>query len=425
MWHDVAIYYNEGGVFMNYKSKLSKLAEGITSSIIRELLKFASEPGFISFGGGVPDPETFPRKELAEIAKEVIEKEYRFSLQYGTTEGDPLLKAQYIRYLERWEGLKGLTENNLLITVGSQQALDLIARTFLDEGSIVALSLPAYLGAVSAFKMRNPRFLTVPLSEDGMETEILEKKLESLSSEELQRFKFVYTVPNFHNPAGVTLSLERRKHLLELAERFDFFIVEDDPYGALRFEGEHVPSIFKLGGMDRVVLLNTFSKVLSPGLRIGLVIAHESVISRLVRVKQGVDLCSPSLTQRIVARYMERYDMLAKLKETLEIYREKKDVMMKAFERHLSDIGARWTRPKGGLFSWIVLPEDFDALEMLEIGKEHKILWIPGSAFHVDGSGQNTMRVSYCLPSKEEIGEGVERMRRAMEAYKKAKVPSR
>lgn len=410
---------------MDFESKLSDLAKGIKSSIIRELLKYASEPGFISFGGGVPDPETFPRKELAEIAREVVEKEYRFALQYGTTEGDPLLKAQYIKYLERWEGLKDLKEKNLLITVGSQQALDLIGRTFLDSESIIAISQPAYLGAVSAFKMRNPRFLTIPLSDDGMETEILEKKLRSLTAAELKKFKFVYTVPNFHNPAGVTLTLERRKHLLELAERYDFFVVEDDPYGALRFEGEHIPSVFKLGGMDRVVLLNTFSKVLSPGLRIGLVIAHESVISKLVKVKQGVDLCSPSLTQRIAARYMERYDMLERLRKTLAIYREKKDVMMKAFEEHLSDLDAHWTRPKGGLFSWVVLPEGFDTLEMLELGKEYKILWIPGAAFHVDGSGQNTMRVSFCLPSKEEIEEGVRRIRKVVEAYKSSKVISR
>jgi len=410
---------------MDFRSRVSKGAKRLKSSLIRELLKYSNVPGIISFGGGVPDPETFPREELAEIARKVIMDEYRFSLQYGTTEGDPLLKEQYIRYIEKYYGIHGLTPDNLLITVGSQQALDLIGRVFLDEESIIAMSAPAYLGAISAFRVASPKVISVPLQEDGMDLDYLEERLRKLSPEELKKFKFVYVVPNFHNPAGVTLSLEKRKRLLEMAGKFDFFIVEDDPYGALRFEGDPIPSIYELGGKERVVLLNTFSKVLCPGLRIGLVIGDEEVIKLLVKAKQGADLCSPSLTQRITARYLEAYDLLEKLKTTLELYREKKDIMMEAFEKYLKDLDVSWVNPQGGLFSWLTFPEDINTLEMLDVGKDKGIIWIPGEAFYIDGSGKNHMRVSFCLPPKEDIVEGARRLRETVLAYKKIRAQVR
>ncbi|HDG61429.1 MAG TPA: PLP-dependent aminotransferase family protein, partial [Thermotoga sp.] len=254
--------------------KLSYLGRNLKSSLIRELLKYAGSQDAISFGGGAPDPETFPKEELAEIAKEVIEKEYKYVLQYSTTEGDPELKAEILKLLNRVYGIKGLTEDNVIITVGSQQALDLISKIFLDSRSYCIVDDPVYLGALNAFSTRFPRFIAAPIEDDGTNLDYIERKLKELESlGQLNMLKFIYVVPNFHNPAGVTMSLEKRKRLVELAEKYDFLIIEDDPYGALRFEGEPIDPIFKIGGPDRVILLNTFSKILAPGLRIGAVIA--------------------------------------------------------------------------------------------------------------------------------------------------------
>jgi len=400
--------------------KMSKMAKRMKSSIIRELLKYSVQPGMISFGGGVPDPETFPRHELAKIASDIIEEEYKVTLQYSTTEGDPLLRREYLKLLDHKYGISGLNEDNIAVTSGSQQALDLIARIFLDEESICAVSSPIYLGAASAFSLRSPNFVNVPLEDDGMDIDFLEKQLRDLDSKKLMdKFKFTYVVSNFHNPAGVTLSLEKRKRLLELAWKYDFYIIEDDPYGALRYEGEHIPNIFKLGDVEHVILLNTFSKVLSPGLRIGTVIGNKYIIRKIVMAKQASDLCSPALTQRLVARYLQKYDVFERLSQTLKLYKSKRDTMMKAFEEYLTEIkDVKWVRPQGGLFSWVKLPEDVDTMDMLKLAKDNKILYIPGEAFHVDGEGKNYMRVSFCLPTNEQIIEGTRRLVKVIKEYR-------
>jgi len=400
--------------------KMSKMAKRMKSSIIRELLKYSVQPGMISFGGGVPDPETFPRHELAKIASDIIEDEYKVTLQYSTTEGDPLLRREYLKLLDHKYGISGLNEDNIAVTSGSQQALDLIARIFLDEESICAVSSPIYLGAASAFSLRSPNFVNVPLEDDGMDIDFLEKQLRDLDSKKLMdKFKFTYVVSNFHNPAGVTLSLEKRKRLLELAWKYDFYIIEDDPYGALRYEGEHIPNIFKLGDVEHVILLNTFSKVLSPGLRIGTVIGNKYIIRKIVMAKQASDLCSPALTQRLVARYLQKYDVFERLSQTLKLYKSKRDTMMKAFEEYLTEIkDVKWVRPQGGLFSWVKLPEDVDTMDMLKLAKDNKILYIPGEAFHVDGEGKNYMRVSFCLPTNEQIIEGTRRLVKVIKEYR-------
>ncbi|MCD6546262.1 MAG: PLP-dependent aminotransferase family protein [Thermotogae bacterium] len=401
------------------EKKLSKMAKRVKSSIIRELLKYSTQPDMISFGGGVPDPETFPRHELAKISSEIIEKEYKVALQYSTTEGDPILREEYLKLLKRRYGIDGLSLDNILLTSGSQQALDLIGRIFLDEDSICAVSSPVYLGAASAFSIRTQRFINVPLEDDGMDVDFLEKQLKDLDKKGLMnKFKFTYVVSNFHNPAGVTISLEKRKKLLELAWKYDFYIVEDDPYGSLRYEGEHIPNIFKLGDIEHVILLNTFSKILCPGLRIGAVIGDKSIVRKLVMAKQSADLCSPALTQRLVGRYLQRYDIFERLSKTLELYRSKLTTMMNAFEEYLSEIkGTKWTKPQGGLFSWVKLPENVDTMDMLELAKEKKILYIPGEVFHIDGKGKNYMRVSFCLPTQEQIVEGTKRLVQVIREY--------
>ncbi|MFN6991767.1 MAG: PLP-dependent aminotransferase family protein, partial [Fervidobacterium sp.] len=371
----------------------------------------------------VPDPNTFPRHELAEIAKEVIENEYAYTLQYNTTEGDDQLVVQMAKLLERAYGITGVQRENMLFTTGSQQALDLLARIFLDKDSICIAEFPVYLGAASAFRMAFPDFETIPLQDDGMDVDYLEKKLNELDEKGLiNSVKFIYTVPNFHNPAGVTMSLEKRKRLIELAEKYDILILEDDPYGLLRFEGEHLPSLYKLAGPDRVVLLNTFSKILTPGLRLGVIIGRADIVRRATLAKQAADLCSPSLNQRIAARYLERHDLFEQLKPGIELYRKKKDTMIKALKENFSDInGVKWVNPEGGLFIWLTLPEGFDTMEMFDIAKEKKIYYIPGQAFTIDDSKSSSMRLSFCLPPEEKIIEGVKRLKEVVVEYGKKK----
>jgi len=400
------------------ESKLSKVSNRIKSSIIRELLKDASLPGIISFGGGVPDPKTFPREKLAEISSEIINKEYAMTLQYGTTEGDPLLKKEYMKLMEKYYGVDWLHEDNMVFTVGSQQALYLIGMTFLDEQSWMSASKPIYLGAASAFIQRGPNFINVPLKEDGMDLDYLEKNLEELKQKgEIDNFKFAYVISNFHNPAGVSMSLDKRRKLIQLAEKYDFYIVEDDPYGALRFEGELIPSIYSMAP-ERTVLLNTFSKVLSPGLRIGTVMGPKDVIRRITMVKQAADLCSSPLTHRLAARYMEKYDLVEEIQPTIKLYAKKKDWMMEALEETFSDIeGIEWVNPEGGLFTWLTLPEGIDTMDMFPLAKENKVLYIPGEAFYIGEPERNKMRMSFCLPPKEDIFEGIKRLRKTIETY--------
>lgn len=404
---------------MDYSNKYSKLGKSLVPSLIGQILKYAGDPEAISFGGGIPDASTFPSEELAEISRELILENAGYVLQYSSTVGDIKLRKQILKLLYEFYGIEGLNEENVMITVGSQQALDLIGKVFLDEESYFVIDDPAYLGALSAFNTRFSKFITVPLLEDGIDTEYLEEKLREFErAGEIQRVKFIYVVSNFHNPAGITFSLKKRKRILEIAEKYDLFIVEDDPYGALRYEGESIEPIFKLGGPERVILLNTFSKILCPGLRIGVITAQKEFIEKVSLAKENAVLCSSPLTQRLAAEYLERYDLLEKLKPTIELYRKKKDVMLKALEDEFSNLeGVRWTKPEGGLFIWMTLPDGFDTLEMTEIAKEKKVFYVPGQAFRPTGEISNSMRLSYCLPPEEKIVEGIKRLRETVEIY--------
>nr|WP_052296023.1 PLP-dependent aminotransferase family protein [Pseudothermotoga thermarum] len=388
--------------------------------MIRELLKYANLPGAISFGGGTPDPETFPREELAQLAAEVIQKEYKYTLQYATTEGDPELVKQIIHLIKRVYDVDGVEPENVLITAGSQQALELIGKVLLDKDDYVIVGDPEYLGALGAFRMRDPRFLVVRFEDDGPDINQVESYLKKLdASGQIHRLKFLYLVSNFQNPSGITTSLEKRKALVELAEKYDFLIVEDDPYGALRFEGEMLPPLLKFGGTQRVILLNTFSKILCPGLRIGVVVADKTIIRKLVLVKQSTDLCGPALNMRLTARYLERYDILQQIKPAIELYRRKRDVMLDALKEYFGDVpGAKWTKPEGGLFVWVTLPEGYDTMEMFKFAEERKVFYIPGQAFRPFDEPSSSMRMSFCLPPFEKIVEGVRKLKEAFLAYK-------
>ncbi len=389
----------------------SKMSKRMKSSIIRELLRDAANTSIISFGGGAPDPETFDRNALAEVAQKVLLDEYKVSLQYGATEGDPILKSEYIKILDERNGIKGLRQENMLITVGSQQALDLMGKIFLDEDSYAMISHPVYLGAASAFRAYGPKFITIDLEDDGMNINQVEDALKTLDKRgEISKLKFIYTVPNFHNPAGVTMSLEKRRALIEMARKYDVLILEDDPYGELRYEGERLPNIYKLANGEGVMLLNTMSKVMSPGLRVGMIVGDEQIVARASLAKQGADLCTPTLTQRIAARYLQKGTIFNRIAQSAKIYKSKKDRMLRALKDYVSIDGTRWTKPEGGLFIWLHLPEEYDTMEIFSKAKQVGVAYIPGSAFYIDDRKSSNLRLSFCLPTEEQIEEGIRRL---------------
>ncbi len=399
------------------ENSFSLMSKRMKSSIIRELLRDTGIVSLISFGGGAPDPETFDREALAEISKDVILNEYKFALQYGPTEGDPILKNEYIKLLKERNGIEGLRQENLLITTGSQQALDLMGRIMLDTDSYVMVGHPVYLGAISAFRSYGPRFITVEIENDGLKMDQIEREIKRLDQKgELSKLKFIYVVPNFDNPSGVTLSLEKRKALVDLSTKYNVMILEDDPYGELRYEGERIPPLYKIAEGHNVLLLNTLSKVMSPGLRIGLIVGDSKIVAKAALGKQGVDLCTPGLTQRIAARYLQKGTIFERIKESVKIYRSKKNKMLNAIEKYIKVDGAKWTRPDGGLFIWLELPETFDTMEMFEKAKKAGVAYIPGTAFYVDDRKSSAMRLSFCLPSEEEIEEGIKRIGHILES---------
>lgn len=383
------------------------------SSAIRELLKLTAQPGVISFAGGLPAPELFPIAEVRDAAVRLLERAGPQALQYSTTEGYPPLREMAVRHMARYGIQVGI--ENVLITTGSQGALDLIGKVLINRGDKVLTEAPTYLGAIQAFRMYGAEFVTVPGDADGLQTRRLEDVLRAGP-------KFMYVLPNFQNPSGTTLMYERREELVRMADRYGIPIVEDDPYGQLRFEGEHIKSLVVLDAerlkVDRnghytgnVIYLSTFSKTLAPGLRLGWVVAPEEVIGRMVQAKQGTDLHTSTFDQMLayeVARggFLDRH-----VRRLREVYRRRRDLMLACLERtfpHAS--GVRWTRPQGGLFLWVVLPESLDAGLLLPEAVEKKVAFVPGSAFHPLGGGKNTMRLNFSNATEAMIEEGIARL---------------
>jgi 2-aminoadipate transaminase len=386
----------------------SSRAASAKRSTIRELLKLTEQPDIISFGGGLPAPETFPHEELAAIAQELLLKEPHNVLQYGTTEGSRTLRTE----VAKWLGDQNIhvTLDDLLVTSASQQGLDLICKAFFDPGDAVFCGLPTYLGAVQAFSLFQVTKIGVPLEDDGMDIDELESRIVA-ARREGRRMKGIYVIPDFQNPSGITLSLEKRQRLLEVARAYDLLIFEDNPYGHLRFSGEPIPSIFSLDDEGRTIMLLTFSKVLAAGLRLAVMVARGDLMDVLVRVKQPTDLCTSKFTQMIAARFMQRHGLDRHLAEIRPIYRAKKEAMVAALAKHMpNEEGLRWTNPDGGLFVWVWLPEGVDAEEMLPRAIAHKVAYVPGASSYVDGGGRNTMRLAYSLCSPEQIDEGIRRL---------------
>lgn len=384
------------------------------SSAIRELLKLTEKPDIISFGGGMPAPDVFPVEDFADACQRVLHDMGAQALQYGTTEGYLPLREMIARHTRRY-GIN-VTTDNILITSGSQQALDLLGKIFINRGDHILVESPTYMGALQAWSAYGAEYVAVPADENGMVTEALEEKLRS-------GVKFIYALPNFQNPTGVTLSLERRHQLVELADRYGVPIIEDDPYGQLRYEGEHLPAVVVLDGEYRgspenpysgnVIYLSTFSKTLAPGIRLAWVIAPSEVIRKLVQAKQGADLHTATFSQ-IVAYEVAKGGFLDRHVHMIRrIYKERRDVMLAAMDSYFPP-GCDWTQPQGGLFLWGTLPEDMNSADVLKIAIEQKVAFVPGAPFYPCGGGHNTMRLNFSYATPEKIQEGILRLGKAI-----------
>jgi 2-aminoadipate transaminase len=384
----------------------SKNALNMKRSLIRELLKLSRRPDIISFAGGMPDPQTFPVEELAEISALVLREKGATALQYGPTEGEPALREALAHWLTK-ERLD-LRAENILVTSGSQQALDLLAQVLIDPGDPVIVELPSYIGALQAFAAHRARMIGVPQDDEGIRTDLLEKTLERLSRRK-RRPKFIYIVPDFQNPSGVTLTLARRQELLALASRFEVPLVEDSPYRVLRFSGEPMPAIYSLDPQRHVLALGTFSKIFCPGMRLGWLLTPEAWMERFIIAKQGMDLCSPSFTQFIAVEYMRRGLLDREVESIRALYSRKLGVMLAALEKEMPR-GVTWTRPEGGLFLWVKLPRRMNATALFEKAIERKVAYVIGSAFYCNGKGHHTMRLNFSYPSEEQIVEGIQRL---------------
>jgi len=380
------------------------------SSVIRELLKLTEQPDIISFAGGLPAPEVFPVKEFQKACNQVLMDHGAQALQYSTTEGYVPLR-ELVSERSAHQGLQ-VTAENVLITSGSQQALDFIGRLFINQGDYVVVEAPTYLGALQAWNMYGAQYISVRADEHGMVIDELEAALRIGP-------KFIYILPNFQNPSGSTLSLERRMKLVELADKYGVPIVEDDPYGQLRYEGDHLPSVAVLDSRYRnehngeyngnVIYLSTFSKLLAPGLRLAWVIAPLEVIRKFVMTKQAADLHTSSINQQVAYEVAKGGFLDEHVKVIRATYKERRDVMVEMMDEMFPS-EVNWIKPQGGMFLWGVLPENVDAAEVLEAAVERKVAFVPGGAFYPNGGGANTMRLNFSYSSPDTIREGITRL---------------
>jgi 2-aminoadipate transaminase len=382
----------------------------MSSSVIRELLKLTEQPEIISFAGGLPAPEVFPLERFREASNTVLENFGPQSLQYSTTKGHRPLREMIARHISRFSS--EVSADNVLITSGSQQALDFVGRLFVNRGDFIVVESPTYVGALQAWNAYGAQYIPVRADEHGMIVDELEAALRVGP-------KFIYVLPNFQNPSGSTLSLERRMQLVRIADKYGVPIIEDDPYGQLRYEGEHIPSIVALDSEYRgpngghysgnVIYLSTFSKLLAPGLRLGWVIAPAEVIQKLVLSKQAADLHTSSFNQYIAFEAAKGGFLDEHVKLIRATYKERRDVMIEMMEE-MFPASVSWRKPKGGMFLWSILPEGMDSSEVLKRAVEKKVAFVPGEAFHPIGGGKNTMRLNFSYSSPETIREGITRL---------------
>jgi len=401
-----------------WSSRYSRCAREVKSSAIRELLKITEKPGMISFAGGLPAPEVFPVERVEEACRKVLRERGGSALQYSATEGYAPLRDMIARHMARY-GILAKAEN-VMITSGSQQALDLIGKLLINSGDRVLVEAPTYLGALQAFNAYGAHYLSVPVDHDGLRTDLLEACLRLGP-------KFMYILPNFQNPAGVTLSEGRREELILLADRYGIPIIEDDPYGQLRYEGEHLTPLVVLDrknlrrdngfSLGNVIYLSTFSKTLAPGLRLGWIVAPVDVISKLVQLKQGTDLHTSTFTQCVAYEVASGGSLDQHVKEVRKVYRERRDAMLEALAEFFPP-EVTWTHPQGGLFLWVSLPEGMDSQTLFRAALAENVAFVPGDSFYAENGLESTrhlrLNFSYCEP--ERIREGIRRLSLAVKS---------
>ncbi len=403
---------------LDLESLYSANANNMKKSVIRELLKLTTQPGIISFAGGLPAPRTFPVEGLRAAADRVFRERAAEALQYGTTEGDDELKDQLIAFEARLG--TALARDEILIVSASQQALDIACKVFLDPGDTIVAGRPTYLGQIQAAQSYRAEVLGVPFGseDDGFDMDELDKRFEKAMAAGA-RIKYIYVIPDFQNPTGICWSVEKRRELLDFSYRHELLVVEDAPYREIRFMGESLPSIFQMDrdgeGRGNVIAFKTFSKILAPGTRLGWIAARPELISKFVVAKQAMDLCSNVFAQAWVAEYLKTGAIYAHIEETRALYRAKRDRMIAALEEFMPERpDLRWTRPEGGLFLWLRLPEYIDTERMFLAAIEKKVAYVVGSAFYFDSPERNAMRINFSYPSLEQIDEGVRRLAEAI-----------
>jgi 2-aminoadipate transaminase len=399
-----------------WEHRFAQRTQRMKSSAIRELLKLTEQPDVISFAGGLPATDVFPVDEILEACNRVLKDRGAYSLQYGSTEGYAPLREMIARHTARY-GIQ-ISPENIVITSGSQQALDLIGKIFINRGDRIVVESPTYLGALQAWNAYGAEYVPVPSDEYGMNTDELEKALRTGP-------KFIYALPNFQNPTGSTLSMERRLRLVELADRYGVPIIEDDPYGQLRFDGEHLPSLVVIDNKihtnngsytGNVIYLSTFSKILAPGLRLAWVIAPPEVIYKVVLAKQGTDLNSATFNQ-VLAHEVGQHGFIDRhVKVICEVYKQRRDVMLDSLTE-LMPPGVHWTHPQGGLFLWATLPEGMNTTTLFPEAIAEKVAYVPGESFHPCGGGENTMRLNFSYSCPELIAEGINRLSKVIRKH--------
>jgi len=394
-------------MLLNAEELFSERALSFRGSEIRAIQKLVNSPEIVSFVGGMPDERLFPVDRVIEASMFTLREYGQEALQYGSTEGLKKLRVLLMDRMEN-EGVKDIALDNIIISTASQQGLSLVAQIFVNPGDTVIVEEPSYVGAIQAFASMQAKFCTVPLDKDGLQMDILEDRLKELQKAHI-RPKFVYTVPNFQNPAGVTMTLERRKKLIELAHTYGLLIVEDDSYGEIRFEGEPIPSLLALGGKDYVIELRTFSKISFPGLRLGWIVAREDIMNKFIVGKQAADLCSPANAQYLAYEFVSRGWLDDYVAVVRREYLKKKNAMISALEQYFP-AGTSWTDPQGGLFVWVKVPEHIDTAAMLREAISAKVAYVAGIAFYPHRDDNCHIRLNFSAVDPEHITEGIHRL---------------
>lgn len=388
-----------------YGDRYARRTQGMTVSEIRALFAVANRPEVVSLAGGMPYLPALPMDAVGEFMGKLASTMGATTLQYGPGQGLPELRERIMDVMAL-EGITG-SADDVVVTVGSQQGLDLISRVFVDPGDVILAEGPSYVGALGAFSAAEAEVVHVPMDGDGLIPAALDEALARLRREG-RRAKFLYTVPNFHNPAGVSLALDRRSQILAIADRYDLLIVEDNPYGLLGFDRDPFPALRALDP-TRVIYLGTFSKTFAPGLRVGWMLAPHAVREKLVLVSEAQVLCPPTYNQYVVQTYLATQPWLEQVKTFREVYRERRDALLEALEATMPE-GCSWTRPDGGFYVWLTLPPGLDAKVMQPRGLHARVAYVPGIGFYADGQGQRDLRLSYCLPEPDRLREGVRRL---------------